>query len=124
MNDPTHLPVAARKIFVVEDNELIGADMKCLLDEGGFDVVGWAHSAETALQFVERNAKQIDCVLLDIELSGQSCKPLADSLEELKLPYVLVTGHSEETVRKLGFRAPVIEKPFQNHELLERLSDV
>lgn len=113
---------ALRRVLVVEDDDFISADIACTLDESGFNVAGTAQSLGAAMRFVRDNAGQFDCALLDVDLGGESCQPLAASLDGLNVPYLLVTAHSEDVVRELGFRAPVIEKPFQAVQLSNRLS--
>ncbi len=111
-----------RRVLVVEDDPLIGEDIACTLDECGFSVVGRVQTLGDAMRFVQDRAGQLDCVLLDIDLGGQSCQPLVASLETCKVPYALVTAHSRDVVHELGFRAPVIEKPFQAAHLSMQLS--
>lgn len=110
------------RVLVVEDDPLIGEDIACTLDECGFSVVGRVQTLGDALRFVQDRSGQLDCVVLDIDLGGQSCQPLVASLETHKVPYALVTAHSPDVVHELGFRAPVIEKPFKTADLSMQLS--
>lgn len=111
-----------RRVLVVEDDPLIGEDIACTLDECGFSVVGRVQTLGDAMRFVQDRAGQLDCVVLDIDLGGQSCQSLVASLETQKVPYALVTAHSRDVVHELGFKAPVIEKPFQTAHLSTQLS--
>ncbi|MGK7654040.1 response regulator [Roseovarius sp. B08] len=111
-------------MLVVEDDQFICEDIACTLTECGFSVAGTVQTLDAAMRFVKNRRGQFDCVLLDIDLGGQSCQPLAASLEALDLPYALVTAHSKDVVRDLGYRAPVIEKPFQNWRLSAELSNL
>lgn len=83
-----------RRVLVVEDDPLIGEDIACTLDECGFSVVGRVQTLGDAMQFVQDRAGQLDCVVLDIDLGGQSCQPLVALLETQKVPYALITAHS------------------------------
>ncbi|MFN3211328.1 MAG: hypothetical protein ACE369_20505, partial [Roseovarius sp.] len=76
------------------------------------------------LDRVAQGAGALDCALLDVDLGGKSCLPLAASLDAVRVPYLLVTAHCEAVVREMGFQAPVLEKPFRPGELSSRLAQL
>ncbi|WP_428512334.1 response regulator [Roseovarius sp.] len=117
-------PGSAWRVLVVEDDVLIRTDIEGTLDDGGFAVVGAPTDLKSAMAFVETRSRQIDCALIDVELGGHSCRPLVAAMEKLRIPYMLVTAHSEDTVRDMGYTGPVVEKPFTAPELSACLSNL
>lgn len=112
----------APRILLVEDDPLICIDMQCTLEELGYDVSGVAHHLGAAMGFLGRHAGAIDFAVVDVELAGETCIPLAGALDELGVPYLLVTGHDQATVRELGLAGRVLEKPFLARSLADHLT--
>ncbi|MBA4394767.1 MAG: hypothetical protein C0407_14550, partial [Desulfobacca sp.] len=108
------------KILIVEDESLIGLDLKARLIRLDYQVVAQVPSAEKALKAVEK--KLPDLVLMDILLKGRM-----DGIEAAEIirsrwgvPVIFVTTHADQerlerakSVHPFGF----IVKPFQDHDL-------
>ncbi|QFT98804.1 two-component response regulator [Roseovarius sp. THAF8] len=122
--DLAKAPGSAWRVLVVEDDVLIRTDIEGTLDDGGFAVVGAPTDLKSAMTFVETRSRLIDCALIDVDLGGHSCRPLVAAMEKLRIPYLLVTAHSEDTVRDMGYTGPVVEKPFTARELSACLSNL
>jgi len=56
-------------ILIVEDNPTIAMDIRLNLEAGGYDIVGAAASGNSAIDILE--SKQVDIILLDINLNGE-----------------------------------------------------
>lgn len=112
----------APRVLVVEDDHLIGTDMAQFLRDTGFEVVGIANSPNAALDFLAMKDMRIDCAVIDIQLGDRTSQPVAQELDRQAMPYVVVTGHDEATVRELGIGAPTIEKPFDGVRLGVKLT--
>ena len=110
------------RVLVVADDDLIRTDIVYTLAESGYAVATATSDVRTALDYVADAAQDLHCALLDVDLSGESCLQLASSLESMNIPYLIVTAYSETEVRDMGFRAPLLEKPFRNGELSMRVS--
>lgn len=108
------------KILIVEDEPLIALDIKRRLLRLGYEVVGIADSAETALQAVSQSSPHL--VLMDIQLDGSvDGIHTAEQIHgRFNLPIVFVTAHADEVtlnqakaIQPFGY----IVKPFENHDL-------
>ena len=84
------------RILVVEDTLLIADLIVEQLEEAGCDVIGPASHVERALALVE--AERLDGALLDINLRGELCFPIADALAERGVPLAFLTGYGESAV--------------------------
>jgi len=83
------------KIAIVEDEKLIALDIKQRLGQLGYEVVGLADSAPSALILVARTSP--DLVLMDIHLRGDiDGIEAADQIkEQFNLPVVFLTAHAD-----------------------------
>jgi DNA-binding response OmpR family regulator len=106
------------RVLVVEDLHLI-ADM--IVDElldGGYRVVGPAARLDEGLELAR--TAQLDGALLDVNLAGELCFPIADALVTRGVPFAFLTGYGE-AVLPIAYRdAPRVAKPF-NPGALTRL---
>jgi RNA polymerase sigma factor (sigma-70 family) len=111
-------------VFVIDDDDSVRKSLSRLLRSLGFGVETFA-SAE---QFLDReNYRGIGCIVLDLQMPGLSGIDLQDRLSRTgnNLPIVFVTGHATvpTSVRALKAGAEdYLEKPFEDHELLEAVS--
>jgi DNA-binding LytR/AlgR family response regulator len=106
----------ACRVLVVEDNFLM-AEMLCDLLRGhGCEIVGPAPRLASALALVA--SREIDGALLDINLGGEFCFPLAEMLQAKGVPFVFVTGYADRAVVPASLRGvPVVVKPFNPLEI-------
>ena len=102
-------PLAGRRILVVEDEYFIAEEIRALLAELGATVVGPLSDQPKAIAMLSDT--QIDCAVLDIDVSGRAIFPLIHELRERGIPWLYVSGYSEGLVPEdLRGRAH-IEKP-------------
>jgi DNA-binding NarL/FixJ family response regulator len=78
---------AALRTLVVDDQELVRAGFRMILERGGLEVVGEAANGETAVELVERLVP--DVVLMDIRM------PVLDGIEATRR---VVAAHPEVRV--------------------------
>ena len=79
------------RILIVEDERDIAHMIEELVREFGYEVSSVARTAAMArLQIAMRN---FDCVLLDINLKGESHPEISDVLLEAGVPFAFVTGY-------------------------------
>jgi DNA-binding NarL/FixJ family response regulator len=87
------------RIVVVENEGLVRLDTEQMLRSLGHEVVGSAHSAESAVR--EAEMKQPDVVLMDIQLEG--ARDGIDAAQEitntLRIPCLFVSGCSNSETR-------------------------
>jgi DNA-binding LytR/AlgR family response regulator len=107
------MPCALRglRVLVVEDNFLVAQQVRDLLEECGCETVGPVPRVSSALRLVEEG--ELDGALLDINLGGEYCFPVATLLSERGVPFVFLTGYDNSAIIPPEFRrAPRITKPF------------
>lgn len=108
------------KILVVEDEELIGQDIKILLEDMGYEVPYLVPSGEEAIS--RAGETHADLVLMDIMLEGE-----IDGIEaahkinnDYGIPVIYLTAYrNEEILERAKLTEPYayIVKPFEEREL-------
>lgn len=109
-----------RRILVLEDEYFIADDLQSALVHRGMEVLGPVPTCREALDIIGREHR-IDGAVLDINLAGELCFPVADALTERGVPFVFVTGYEEEIVPGRFRHVPRWEKPFNISELVSNL---
>jgi response regulator NasT len=109
-----------RRVVVAEDEALIRLDLKEMLEEEGFDVVGEAGDGETAVRLVEQHRP--DLAILDIQMPVLDGLAAAARIASGRLaPVVILTAFSQrelvERARDAGAMAYLV-KPFGKGDLL------
>jgi len=107
-------------VLTVEDDPIVRADVRAILEEAGFDVVPDARDGEEAVERAREHRP--DLVLLDLGL------PRLDGVEaarrirrERPVPIVALTGQSNEDGQRRVLDAgatAVVTKPFHHLELV------
>jgi DNA-binding response OmpR family regulator len=110
---------AGPRVFIVEDEPLIAMDIEAMLTSAGYGVAGIAHDLPTALALVE--SEKADACVLDIYLHGTTSFCVADRLTERGIPVLLATGAALEEVPAEYRLLPMLFKPFDAPDLLERI---
>lgn len=110
----------AINILIVEDEMIIGMDIKRIITEKGYDVVGIAKSCENALQMVKNS--DVDLVLMGIMIKGEK-----DGIETAKIikdkydiPVVYVTANNDNgTIERIILSEPYgyVSKPINSIHL-------
>lgn len=108
------------RILVVEDTFLVADLIVEQLQDCGCNVVGPAARVAKALALAEQ--EDLDGALLDVNLAGEYCFPVAAALHRRRVPFVFLTGYGEMAL-PIEFRAvPRLSKPFDLTELVRLLS--
>lgn len=108
------------KVVIAEDEAIIRLDLRELLEEEGYEVVGEAGRGDTALDLI-RELKP-DIAILDIKMPGLDGLAVAQELKaDPVCAVVLLTAFSGrdvvEQARDAGVHAYVV-KPFQKSDLI------
>jgi two-component system, response regulator PdtaR len=108
------------RVLIAEDEALIRLDLREMLEEEGFDVVGEAADGEQAV----RLAQQLnpDLVICDVKMPKMDGIAAAAQITEARIaPVVMLTAFSQrdliERARDAGAMAYLV-KPFQKRDLL------
>lgn len=106
------------KLLLVEDNFLVAEYMRDILIRYGCNVVGPAPRVEKALELMEGD-NALDGAMLDINLQGELCFPIARALAARGVPFLFLTGYEADSVIPGEFgNAPVVPKPVDEPRLM------
>jgi len=118
--DAGQLPLAGRKILIVEDEAAIALDLAAAVAQAGGVVVG--PTASVAASFALMAENKLDGALLDIRLRGETSFPLADVLAVLDIPFVFVSGLSSALMPYPHRDRPLFDKPYEADEVIATLA--
>jgi CheY-like chemotaxis protein len=114
------LAAAPKKILTVEDNAIVSADVRAILEGAGYDVCPDARDGVQAVEHVRAYAP--DLILLDLTLPKLDGIDAASMIrEESDAPIVVLTGTSDpDTLRRAeaAGTSGLVLKPFSEHGLL------
>src|SRR5271169_4121992 len=105
------------RILVVEDILLVADVIVEELRDHGCEVVGPVARLEQGRALA--TGAELDGALLDVNLAGERCFPIADELEKRSIPYAFLTGYGEGGIPAEYQHAPRLVKPFQLEALIE-----
>ena len=115
MSDPS-----ATRVLIAEDEAIIRLDLKEMLEEEGFNVVGEAADGEAALRLVDEQTP--DLVIMDIKMPGLDGLAAAEQIRERNGPAVLIlTAFSQKDLVQRAAHAGAmgyLVKPFQKSDLM------
>jgi CheY-like chemotaxis protein len=111
--------LAGIRVLIVEDEPLISLFIEDTLTDIGCSTVAVAANLADATTKVQR--VEWDVVLLDVNLHGVQSFGLAETLSEKKRPVVFSTGYGIAGIPAHLQHIPVLQKPFQERELIEKL---
>jgi response regulator NasT len=108
------------RVLIAEDEALIRLDLREMLEEEGFDVVGEAADGEQTVALA--NALKPDLVICDVKMPKMDGIAAAAQITEARIaPVVMLTAFSQrdliERARDAGAMAYLV-KPFQKRDLL------
>ena len=109
-----------RRVLIAEDEALIRLDLKEMLEEEGYAVVGEAGDGETAVRLAEE--LDPDLVILDIKMPVMDGLAAAEQIAAARIaPVIILTAFSQrdlvERARAAGAMAYLV-KPFQKSDLV------
>lgn len=80
------------RVLVVEDEYFIAEELRHVLSEAGFQVLGPASSNGAALDLLEAELPHV--ATLDVHMGGVRVTPVAERLQQLNIPFVLASASS------------------------------
>jgi two-component system, response regulator PdtaR len=109
-----------RRVVIAEDEAIIRLDLKEILEQEGYEVVGEAARGDDALELVQQT--QPDLAILDIKMPGMDGIEVARRVVgENGIPVLILTAFSQrnliEEARDAGVAAYLV-KPFQSSEIV------
>jgi response regulator NasT len=111
---------AQRRVLVAEDEALIRLDLKEMLEEEGYDVVGEAGDGEQAVRLAEE--LRPDLVILDVKMPVLDGISAAEQIVAKRIaPVVMLTAFSQRELVERAVEAGAMAylvKPFAKSDLL------
>lgn len=117
---PIRKQFAGERILVVEDDYLVVSDIVQDLEAAGAEVIGPVPSVQMGIQKV-LTTPGIHAALLDINLQGSKVFPLADMLQERRIPIVFASAYDRSTIPSRHAASKLLSKPFQFADVLGAL---
>lgn len=111
----------SRRVVIAEDEAIIRLDLKEILQDEGYDVVGETGRGDEAVELVRTH--QPDLVILDVKMPGSDGLAAARAIRDLgiKVAVLILTAFSQRNLideaRDAGVAAYLV-KPFQRIELI------
>jgi response regulator NasT len=116
---------ATASVLTVEDDPIVRADLRLILEDAGFDVVPDARDGVEAVELAREHRP--DLILIDLNLPGlDGVEATRQILSERAVPIVALTGHRTGIVERAleaGAVAHVL-KPFDESQLVGTITDV
>jgi len=112
-------------VVLADDEAIIRLDLKEILLEAGYQVLGEAGNGEDALALIETH--QPDLALLDVKMPKMTGLEIAAKVAGGSTAVVLLTAFSQREMIDEARNADVaayLVKPFRRHELLPALANV
>lgn len=114
-------------ILVVDDDEVVLDVGTMMLEKIGYQVLRAKNGAE-AVQIFKQNGSEIDLVLLDLNLPGESGADTFNKIREIDRDarVILSTGYNETQavleLMDLGCRG-ILQKPFSMEKLFAKVAE-
>ncbi|MFF8788288.1 ANTAR domain-containing response regulator [Streptomyces sp. NPDC015125] len=119
-DDQSHVPPLTTRVVIAEDEALIRLDLKEMLEEEGYTVVGEAGDGRTAVELAREHRP--DLVILDVKMPVLDGISAAEKIaEESIAPVLMLTAFSQrelvERARDAGAMAYLV-KPFSKTDVV------
>ncbi|MFF4155458.1 ANTAR domain-containing response regulator [Streptomyces sp. NPDC001678] len=119
-DEPQHTPPHVTRVVIAEDEALIRLDLKEMLEEEGYSVVGEAGDGETAVALAREHKP--DLVILDVKMPVLDGISAAERIaSESIAPVLMLTAFSQrdlvERARDAGAMAYLV-KPFSKSDVV------
>ncbi|MFY7835373.1 MAG: response regulator [Novosphingobium sp.] len=109
--------IEGKRILVVEDEFIVAAMLCDVLEDAGAVPHGPVGRINEAMEAIASGG--IDAVVLDWNLAGEPSLPIAATLAERGIPFVIATGYG--SVEAPFDDRPILGKPYVSGHLLEKL---
>ncbi|MFP5329705.1 MAG: PAS domain S-box protein [Alphaproteobacteria bacterium] len=110
-----------RRILIVEDEELIALELSAELSRLGWAVVGPAATLAEAQSLLSNG---VDAAVLDVNLRGRAVYPVAEALQDRRVPFIFCTGYEMVDPEGRFANVPVLRKPAHPAAVSAALSDL
>jgi CheY-like chemotaxis protein len=104
------------RVLVIEDESLITMLFEDTLADIGCIIAAKASRLPEAIE--KASNCLFDLAILDLNLDGQDTVVVAEVLTKRKIPFFFATGYGRGVIPERFTRVPVLNKPFQDSELV------
>ncbi|TDK32131.1 response regulator [Rhizobium deserti] len=113
-----------KTVLIVEDDYLIAMDLKLMLEELGWQVIGPAATVHNALALLEKEPPAV--ALLDVSLGDELVTPVAELLKQRAIPFAVATAYAkpEQYGGPLLAAVPNVGKPAGQRRLQAVLAEL
>lgn len=118
----------AKKIMVIDDEELIVKSLRKLLEKNGFTVFIAKNGQDALIMAEEEN---FDLIIADIRMPGmngvETIQSIYENLSDKKIPVIFITGYADEEIKRQAKAlkpAAYIYKPFDISELVNKVKGI
>lgn len=108
------------RFLVVEDEFMIAMLIEDYLSELGHEMAWQTDNIPEALQIIDDN-DDIDGAILDMNLRGETVRPIAEMLREKQVPFCFMTGYGAGVATSHP-DVPIISKPFDMAALRDTIT--
>jgi len=104
------------RLLIVEDEFFVADSMKWVLNTHGLERIQIAKTIDTAVELLASQA--FDVAVLDLNVRGQRVDPVADRLNQLGVPFAILSGYAT-TDEPVFLSVPHMTKPVSPDHLVE-----
>ena len=108
-----------RSILLVEDDPLLAMDVEAVLQAAGYRIMGSAATTAEAMEILHEETP--DLAVLDLNLGAEMSFPVFDYLARIGAPFVVLSGHSPETIPIRHAQHAFLQKPYDPRNLLQTI---
>lgn len=109
-------PLSGKTILVVEDDFLVGHDLKAFLEDAGAAIIGPVDDVARACGVAREQA--IDGAVLDVRMWNETAAPVAVELTAHNTPFIVVSGYAPEDIPPAMRDAAYLAKPVRRLDLV------
>ena len=102
------------RFLVVDDEMMVAMYIEDMLLELGCAAVECVGTIAPGLAIARRDQNAPDCAILDVNVAGERCFPIADALAARGIPFIFATGYGGSGVDARYADRPVLTKPFDS----------
>ena len=111
------------RILLVEDNYLVAEVVRDMLENCGCVVVGPVGRVESGLKLAQE--EKLDGAVLDINLNGDRCFAIAETLRARGVPFMFLSGYDDLELIPAALRPTRrLGKPVMEQHLVSALSEM
>ena len=116
-----------KKILIVEDDLIIALDVKKLLTDEGYQIIGVVKSISGLNKILKKSKPDLIISDLILDKNSRNFEKVIFNLKNLHIPFIIlssVSNNSELNDKFFPEKINFLAKPFDSVELLQRIDEV